>query len=66
MTTREMNRFAVLPVALAGIGNDRSARGFAPTTVPKTLPFCKPTTRTLSFTGEIPMALTGVEAANGA
>ena len=57
---RETYLFVVLAVALTGAGNAKEMRGFAPVVVPKTLPFLKPTTRTLSSTGEIPMALIGV------
>jgi hypothetical protein len=62
ITTRETYRFEMLALALVGIGNERLTRGFAPVVVPKTLPSRKPTSRTPSSKGEIPMAVTGTPA----
>ena len=59
MTVREMNLLVVLPLALAGLGKEVSVNGFAPVVVAKTEPLRKPTMRTLSLAGEMPIAVTG-------
>src|SRR5689334_5855558 len=68
MTARETKRRSVPTAVLAGLvgqGPVTSVIGLAPVVVANTRPNLMPTMRTLSFCGEIPMALTGTLAGLG-